>query len=73
MIFDDNGLKTSDYAIRDYAQSRLILTSRERATVTRQLAAWHRGWQSVIISAQRQFNLLRRLQEADEDGFCQCC
>ena len=73
MIFDDHGLKSSDYAIRDYAQYRLHLTGRERSTVNRQLAAWHRGWRSAIIAAQKQFNLLRRLQESDDDGYCRCC
>ena len=72
MLFDDQGLKEADRKLRHRLSYEMGLTAAEKNSLTKMLAAWNKGWLSVVKQCQKKFNLLRRLQEADDDGFCIC-
>lgn len=71
-MFDDNGLKERDRIFHANLCEEMDLTSGEKRSLTNMLASWNKDWKAVIRQCQKKFNLLRRLQEADEDGFCVC-
>ena len=70
---DDNGLSENDHEIRDRIAKELDVKGQERRIITNSLRDWHKGWNKVIRASQAQFNLMRRMQEADGHGYCICC
>ena len=72
-MLDDKGLTEADYVLRDELIDELDATSHEKKAITNMLVQWHKGWSKVVNAGQKRFNLMRRLQEANDDGYCQCC
>ena len=72
-MLDDKGLTEADYVLRDELIDELDATSHEKKAITNMLVQWHKGWSKVVNAGQKRFNLMRRLQEANDEGYCQCC
>ena len=73
MRLDEQGLTEADHEIRDRICEALNVKGLERRTITWSLMTWHKDWRKVLRISQKQFNLMRRLQEADDHGYCVCC
>ena len=72
-MIDDKGLSENDYEILDRIVHTLDVGGYEKRIITTSLKNWHKGWRKVVNAAQTQFNLMRRMQEADDQGYCRCC
>ena len=48
------------------------LTGRQKKTATDMINKWSRSKSGVIEDCQRTFNLMIRLEAADDHGFCRC-
>ena len=72
-MLDDKGLTQADYVLRDQLIEHIGATSAEKGVITKMLIDWHKGWSKVVVASQKQFNLMRRLECADEFGYCTCC
>ena len=70
---DEQGLTEADHEIRDRICEALDVKGHERRSITISLRNWHIDWRKVLRTAQTKFNLMRRLQEADDRGYCVCC
>ena len=72
-MLDDKGLTEADWELHAELTDTLELNAREKGSLTTYLCDWHKGYNKIVNDGQKQFNLMRRLQEANENGMCQCC
>lgn len=70
---DEKGLTQSDYEMRIRIGDKLIASPSERGSITKDLANWRKGWSKIVESSQKRFNKMRRMQCADDWGYCHCC
>ena len=69
---DDKGLTEADYVVRDRIAAKLDVKGHELSALTKDFANWRKGWNKVVLSSQKKFNRLRRLQCANDHGECVC-
>ena len=72
-MLDDKGLTEADWELHAELTDTLELNAREKGSLTKSFADWHKGWSQVVNESQKRFNLMRRLQSANAEGMCQCC
>lgn len=70
---DNKGLTQADYQMHQRIDENLVLTSVEKRTLTKMMQDWRKGWSKIVEAAQRDFNKMRRMECADEFGYCTCC
>lgn len=71
-MFDDQGLTEADRKMRGELEESLGLTSDELRGLTQWLSHWHKDWGAVLRACQKDFNTMRRMQCADDEGYCVC-